>query len=206
MNIINRSPLALAALIVMGLAISGWSLSQELGVADSPGPYAANDQSSEVAAAQVNSNLKSFDLSNNGVIDDDEFFRMLDFWVTGGVTTMTFFEVADAWISQADLGVIQQKSNEPDKSRIRVYRSTVPMGGMYLIGYPGAVEPYASVIIKDEMGNVSTNMAEFDGSFRFSSFDLPDGFDHTLGSRIEVTTKDGSKSWSNPIIVIVQFN
>ena len=201
--LLNRAPIALIGLALMALVISGCSMTG--GLLDGNGPLATTPEKLAIASSQVNSDLTDFDLSNNGVIDDDEFFRVIDMWIEGDIGNLTFFEVIDAWAGQATLDDVYVKSKAPDKSKIKFYRGTVPQGGLYVVGLPGAVEPEASVIVRDEIGNAALAIAEFDGSFRLTEFDLPVGFDHSLGGRIEVTQKYDKRHWSNPVVLVIQY-
>ena len=45
--------------------------------------------------------LAQFDTNGNGVIDDAEFFAVIDLWVRGGIPDATFFAVIDAWVTQS---------------------------------------------------------------------------------------------------------
>jgi hypothetical protein len=45
--------------------------------------------------------LAQFDLNGNGVIDDAEFFMVIDRWIAGGISDGVFFAVIDAWITQS---------------------------------------------------------------------------------------------------------
>lgn len=42
--------------------------------------------------------LEDFDTNGNGLLDDTEFFEVIDAWVGGSVTDSLFFEAMDAWV------------------------------------------------------------------------------------------------------------
>ena len=197
----KRTVLSLIAVAVMGLLISGCSFAQQLD--DVTRELSAEG---EVSAAQLSSDLTEFDLSNNGLIDDDEFFRVLDMWISERVSDQQFFEVIDAWSSQAALDNVEQKSDTPDWSRIHAFRNLQPSDNFVVMGMSGAVEPMTHVIVRDEFGNVGLTIAEADGSFRFSSFDLPDGFDKSIGGKLEVTQREDGKRTSNSAVITIQFS
>lgn len=46
------------------------------------------------------SSLKSFDTNSNNLIDDSEFFAIIDAWIAGQLDDATFFKATDLWISQ----------------------------------------------------------------------------------------------------------
>ncbi len=44
--------------------------------------------------------LRDFDTNNNDLIDDGEFFAIIDAWVAGQIDNATFFQGVDLWVSQ----------------------------------------------------------------------------------------------------------
>ena len=44
--------------------------------------------------------LKSFDVNNNDLIDDAEFFAIIDAWINGQLDDVLFFDAIDLWVSQ----------------------------------------------------------------------------------------------------------
>lgn len=48
--------------------------------------------------------VAQFDTNGNGVIDDREFFAVIDKWVAGQFNNELFFLVIDAWVSQSPIG------------------------------------------------------------------------------------------------------
>lgn len=44
--------------------------------------------------------LKRFDINNNDLIDDPEFFQIIDAWIAGQLDDRTFFQAIDLWVSQ----------------------------------------------------------------------------------------------------------
>jgi hypothetical protein len=44
--------------------------------------------------------LKRFDTNNNDLIDDNEFFQIIDAWIAGTLDNPTFFKAVDLWVAQ----------------------------------------------------------------------------------------------------------
>ena len=76
---------------------------------------------------------------------------------------------------------------EPDATKITASRGTGATGGMIISGAPGAVEPGATVTVRDGDGNTATTTADENGGFTLLEGDLPMDFDHTLGNNLSVT-------------------
>lgn len=49
------------------------------------------------------STLKSFDINNNNLIDDPEFFAIIDAWIAGQINDSIFFQAVDLWVSQSPI-------------------------------------------------------------------------------------------------------
>ncbi|MBI1729343.1 FecR domain-containing protein [Candidatus Acetothermia bacterium] len=49
------------------------------------------------------SSLKSFDKNKNNVLDNDEFFAVVDAWVASQIDNAMFFKAVDLWISQGQI-------------------------------------------------------------------------------------------------------
>lgn len=47
--------------------------------------------------------LKRFDVNGNDLIDDPEFFAIIDAWIAGQLDDPTFFQAIDLWVSQRPL-------------------------------------------------------------------------------------------------------
>jgi len=50
------------------------------------------------------STLKRFDANGNNLIDDGEFFAIIDAWIAGQLDNDTFFKAVDLWVSQSPIG------------------------------------------------------------------------------------------------------
>ncbi len=48
--------------------------------------------------------LKRFDANGNNLIDDPEFFAIIDAWIAGQLDTPLFFQAIDLWVSQRPIG------------------------------------------------------------------------------------------------------
>jgi hypothetical protein len=79
-----------------------------------------------------------------------------------------------------------------DCSRIIASRGTAATGGMIIAGQSGSAAPNAVVAITDRQGNTVTVTAGADGSFRVLEGDLPDGFDHTPGGPLTISSNGTS--------------
>ncbi len=66
--------------------------------------------------------LAQFDTNGNGVIDDAEFFVVIDRWIAGQISDGTFFAVIDAWIMQSS---VRAGEAQADLLSVRVTRSGV---------------------------------------------------------------------------------
>lgn len=55
--------------------------------------------------------LESFDTNNNGVIDDPEFFAIIDAWVAGQIDNVLFFQAVDLWVSQGPISSVGLRSS-----------------------------------------------------------------------------------------------
>jgi hypothetical protein len=53
--------------------------------------------------ARSGSSLKDFDTNGNGVLDESEFFAMVDAWLAETISNELFFTGVDFWISQAQI-------------------------------------------------------------------------------------------------------
>ncbi len=53
------------------------------------------------------SSLKSFDVNNNDLIDNEEFFAIIDYWMAGLIDNATFFKAIDLWIFQKPISSAQ---------------------------------------------------------------------------------------------------
>ncbi|OGF52886.1 MAG: hypothetical protein A2Z21_04320 [Candidatus Fraserbacteria bacterium RBG_16_55_9] len=49
------------------------------------------------------SGVAQYDANGNSVIDDSELFMAIDQWIAGTISNELFFQVIDAWISQAPI-------------------------------------------------------------------------------------------------------
>lgn len=49
------------------------------------------------------STLKSFDTNGNNILDDNEFFNLIDAWIQQRVDDQTFFRGVDAWVAQTQI-------------------------------------------------------------------------------------------------------
>jgi plastocyanin len=49
------------------------------------------------------SSLKDFDTNDNDVIDDPEFFAIIDAWIAGQIGDSLFFQAVDLWVSQSQI-------------------------------------------------------------------------------------------------------
>ncbi len=78
-----------------------------------------------------------------------------------------------------------------DVSKITASRGTVATGGMIISGTAGAVGAGAKVTVTDKDGKTATTTAERDGSFVIKEINLPEGFDHTIGNVLTVTSGNG---------------
>jgi hypothetical protein len=47
--------------------------------------------------------LQSFDTNNNNLIDDPEFFAIIDAWIAGQLSDTLFFQAVDLWVSQSPI-------------------------------------------------------------------------------------------------------
>jgi hypothetical protein len=56
------------------------------------------------------SHLSQFDLNNNGLIEDSEFFKALDQWTDNNISNNLFFDLVDAWISALEISKTQTLS------------------------------------------------------------------------------------------------
>ena len=56
---------------------------------------------SSIAPNRNSGSVLQFDLNDNSLIEDVEFFDAIDGWVNGNVSNDLFFEIVDAWISAA---------------------------------------------------------------------------------------------------------
>lgn len=54
--------------------------------------------------------LLSFDLDQNGHIDDHEFFQALDQWVQGKLSNSLFYDLIDAWTGQVAVQSVETRS------------------------------------------------------------------------------------------------
>jgi hypothetical protein len=54
--------------------------------------------------------LQQFDQNRNGLLDDPEFFDLIDAWVRGACDHHTFFQGVEFWVSQTPLGVVVIRS------------------------------------------------------------------------------------------------
>lgn len=54
--------------------------------------------------------LKSFDINGNNVIDDPEFFAVVDAWVADQLEDSLFFQAIDLWISQGSITSTSHRS------------------------------------------------------------------------------------------------
>ncbi len=57
--------------------------------------------------------VAQFDTNRNGVIDDPEFFVVIDLWVAGQIPDDLFFAVIDAWVLQAPVRGTSLSSAQP---------------------------------------------------------------------------------------------
>ena len=95
--------------------INGWHLSRVnaykavrsilLNTPSSPVPFPAPD-------------LAGFDINRNGLIDDPEFFAVIDQWIAGQINDDLFFSIIDVWISQARVSGITIRKEDPQELRI----------------------------------------------------------------------------------------
>ena len=56
-----------------------------------------------VVRGQVPPGAAQFDANGNGLIDDSELFTAIDQWIAGTISNELFFQVLDAWVSQASV-------------------------------------------------------------------------------------------------------
>jgi hypothetical protein len=64
--------------------------------------------------------LRDFDLKNNDLMDDPEFFAIIDAWILGQIDDPTFFKAMDLWISQESL------------ASARLWREALPLNSVSL--------------------------------------------------------------------------
>lgn len=75
-----------------------------------------------------------------------------------------------------------------DCSKITASRGTVATGGMIISGTAGAAAGNSTVTVTDGHGHSVTVKTNADGSFVIKEIDLPEGFDHTIGGTLTVTS------------------
>ena len=51
----------------------------------------------------VGSTLSAFDVNRSCVLDDNEFFNIVDQWIAAQINDLFFFDAVDAWIGQIDI-------------------------------------------------------------------------------------------------------
>jgi len=77
------------------IALVGCGLSPAIPSSDSSQRAAAD----EIRAMSHHMNLSEFDTNDNGTLDDDEFFEVIDSWIAGQMSDSLFFTITDAWVA-----------------------------------------------------------------------------------------------------------
>jgi hypothetical protein len=73
------------------------------------------------------SSLKSFDKNKNNVLDNDEFFSVVDAWISSQIDNVMFFKAVDLWISQGQItsAALLQKSVQLSISRTNLAKKQI---------------------------------------------------------------------------------
>lgn len=83
--------------------------------------------------------LKRFDLNNNDLIDDPEFFAIIDAWVAGELDDATFFLAIDLWVIRRPISSISMGS-QGQGERARFALGVHPRRGEIVFAVRGARE------------------------------------------------------------------
>lgn len=110
-----------------------------------------------------------------------------------------------AQAAQAAPAPVARKEDPPDATKITARRGTITTGGMLIRGVDGAVKPGATVVVKDKNGKKSKEIkANNRGGFVIRESDLPDGFEHRRGKKLDVSQKTAGKSESDAVEVVIK--
>ena len=61
----------------------------------------SHERHETVFAMQSGIDLSQYDSDKDGIINDNEFFDVIDFWIARQITDSLFFQLTDAWINQS---------------------------------------------------------------------------------------------------------
>ncbi len=64
--------------------------------------------------------LEGFDENNNDILDDNEFFAVIDAWIAEQIDDATFFRAIDLWISQGRISSATSSSKVPRAESIKL--------------------------------------------------------------------------------------
>ncbi|MBI1731046.1 hypothetical protein HYR53_10605 [Candidatus Acetothermia bacterium] len=96
------------------------------------------------------SSLKNFDKNKNNMLDNDEFFAVVDAWISGQIDNAMFFKAVDLWISQ---GQITAAAVVKEPVRLSISKTTVPTKQLMIFQAQGQPVADLDVAIFDLQGH-----------------------------------------------------
>ena len=107
----------------------------------------AEQPPTEQPPSQGGSNLKDYDMNDSCVLEDNEFFRAIDDWISQVIENGFFFDIVDAWIGQTDV------CGAAASASIRISTQQADSGSIRF-----SVENLSSSILRLEVFNLQGNV------------------------------------------------